>query len=135
MSLKLIVVAFVALILAFAAGWLVGSSGRAALQRDVDRGLLRAEFAEARADTLDGRVNASASNFGNAVERFQRARDRVGSVEARLRAIGQGPQANRLEEAVRLLRQAQEAAAALDQSRAESAASAAFDALNAADGH
>ncbi|HWB16144.1 MAG TPA: hypothetical protein VG538_07030 [Vicinamibacterales bacterium] len=132
---KVIVVAFVALVLAFAAGWLVGSSGHDALERDVARGLLRAEFAEARADTLDGRVNASESNFGNAVERFQRARDRVGSIEARLRAIGQAPQANRLEEAVRLLRQAQEAAAALDQSRAESAASAAFDALNAANGH
>jgi hypothetical protein len=135
MSFKVVVVALVALILAFAAGWLVGSSGRAALARDVDRGLLRAEFAEARADTLDGRVNASESNFGNAVERFQRARNLVGSIETRLRAIGQAPQADRLEQAVRLLREAQEAAAAFDQSHAESAASAAFDALTAANGH
>jgi hypothetical protein len=135
MSFKVVVVAFVALIVAFAAGWLVGSSGRAALQRDVDRGLLRAEFAEARAETLDGRVNASESNFGNAVDRFQRARDLVGSIEGRLRAIGQAPQADRLEEAVRQLRAAQEGAAALDQSRAVSAAAAAFAALDAADGH
>jgi hypothetical protein len=135
MSFRVVVVAFVALILAFAAGWLVGSSGRTALQRDVDRGLLRAEFAEARADTLDGRVNASESNFGNAVERFQRARNLAGTIEARLRAIGQAPQADRLEEAVRQLRAAQEAAAALDGSRARSAADAAFDALNAASGH
>jgi lipopolysaccharide biosynthesis regulator YciM len=135
MSFKVVVVAFVALILAFAVGWLAGSSGRAALQQEVDRGRLRAEFAEARADTLDGRVNASESNFGNAVERFQRARNLVGTIEARLRAIGQAPQADRLEEAGRQLRAAQEAAAALDGSRATTAAAAAFDALNAANGH
>lgn len=133
MSLKAVIAALLALVLAVAVGWLAGASGRAALEQSRTRTEMRAEFADARAEVLRARVSLFESNFGNAIEACQNARNRIAQIQAQLRELGQPDQAGRLEVAVAHLSDAQQFAAAFD-ARAQQAASEALDALEAAGG-
>ncbi|MCC7007623.1 MAG: hypothetical protein IT184_02295 [Acidobacteria bacterium] len=134
MSLKLIGILLLSLVVAAGAGWMAGASGRSALELEQQRTVMRAEFAEARAQVLDGRVSLYQSNFGNAVERFQRSRDLIGQIQAQLRQMGLVDQAGRLEIAITHLSDAQQASAAFDQTKAHFAADQAFEALTKAGG-
>jgi lipopolysaccharide biosynthesis regulator YciM len=134
MSLKLIGILLLSLIAAAGTGWVAGSSGRSALELDQRRTIMRAEFAEARAQVLDGRVSLYQNNFGDAVQRFQRARDLIGRIQSSLRELGQVDQAGRLEIAISHLSDAQRAAAAFDQTKGHGAAAQAVQALTGAGG-
>jgi hypothetical protein len=134
MSLRVAGIALLALVGAAAAGWLVGSSGRSAVERDRAVYEMRAEFAEARALVAEGRVSLFQSNFGNAIKEFQRANALIGTVQRQLREIGQVEQAGRLEIAVSSLGDAQRLAATFDTPKAHASAEQALGALSAASG-
>ena len=103
---------------------------------EIERGRaeMRAEFSEARALVLDGRLSLFQNNFGDAIQRFQGARDLIGRVQARLRQMGQVEQAGRLEIAISELSDAQRASSTFDTVRAQAAADRAVQALRVAAG-
>jgi len=119
-----------AVALAFAAGWLVGGSGRSAAEVSAGRATEQAGFLEARALILDGRLRVSEANFGNARERFEEARAVVERLQRRLRETGQAERAGLLEVALGYLTDAAGKAAGLD-AGAGSAAEAALHTLEA----
>jgi hypothetical protein len=135
MSLRLFGVIALALVIAAGTGWCLGSSGRSVLERERAAIETRAEFAETRALVLEGRVNVFSSNFGNAIQQFQQAGQRIGAIQSRLRALGQVEQASRLQIAISSLGDAQRAAAAFDSTRAQAAADQALGALAAVAGN
>jgi Tfp pilus assembly PilM family ATPase len=104
------------------------------VEREQGVAVMRAEFADARALVLEGRVSLYTSNFGNAIEQFQQASQRIGDLQRQLREIGQVEQAGRLEIAVSSLGDAQRLAATFDTTKAQAAAEQALDALRAASG-
>lgn len=134
MSFKIVGIILVALVIAATGGWLAGASGRSVIEAERNRSELRAQFADARALVLDGRVSVFLSNFGDAIQRFQNARNRIGFVQRSLRETGQVEQAGRLEIALSHLADAQHAAAMFDATRAQFAAEQALGALQAAGG-
>jgi lipopolysaccharide biosynthesis regulator YciM len=134
MSLRLIGILLLALVVAAVGGWFVGSAGRSAVERDSTVSLMRAEFAEARALVLEGRVSLFQSNFGEAIQQFQRANVLIGSVQRQLREVGQVEQAGRLQIAISSLGDAQRLAATLDTTKAQASAEQALAALQAASG-
>jgi hypothetical protein len=134
MSIRVVIAILIAVVAAAGAGWFAGASGRSAVEVDRARFELRAEFAEARALVQDGRVSLFLSNFGDAVERFERARGFIGRVQSRVREMGQVEQAGRLEVALSHLSDAQRAAASFDPKRGQAAAEEALKAMAAASG-
>jgi hypothetical protein len=134
MSIRVIAVIIVALVVAAIGGWVTGSAGRSAVEREQAVMEMRAEFAEARALVLEGRVSLYVSNFGDAIQQFQRAGRLITAVQSRLREIGQVEQAGRLEIAVSSLGEAQRLAATFDTTKAQASAEQALDALRAASG-
>jgi hypothetical protein len=134
MSIRVVGVILLALVVAAVGGWFVGSSGRSAAERAETVSLMRAEFAESRALVLEGRVSLFVSNFGDAIERFQRANVLIGRIQRQLREIGQVEQAGRLEIAASSIGDAQRLAATFDTTKAQAAAETALGALRAASG-
>jgi hypothetical protein len=135
MSLRAFGIVLLALVVAAGAGWCTGSSGRSALE--VARASIeaRSEFFEARALVLEGRVSLFTSNFGNAIQQFQQASQRIAGIQSRLRAAGQVEQAGRLQIAISSLGDAQRAAAGFDTTKAQASAEQALGALRAAAGN
>lgn len=134
MSVRTIGIVLLGLVVAAGAGWLFGSSGRSAAERDRAAIELRAEFMEARALVLEARVSLYLSNFGDAVKQFQTGAERITNLQGRLRAMGQAEQASRLETAISSLRDAAQSAATFDTTKAHAAADLALGALQAAEG-
>ena len=134
MSIRVIGVILLALMAAAGVGWFTGSSGRSELERERARIELRAEFSEARALVLEGRVSLFISNFGDAIQRFQQAGQRIGPIQSRLRAMGQVEHASRLQIAISSLGDAQRSAAGFDTTKAQAAADQALGALRAVAG-
>ena len=132
MSFKVILVILAALVASALGGWFAGASGRSAVEVESRRTAMRAQFSEARALVLDGRVNLYQTNFGNAIERFQQARNFIGRIQVELREMGQVEQSGRLEIALSHLSDAQRASAAFDTTAAQTAADQATQALAAA---
>jgi hypothetical protein len=131
MSFKFVGVILLAILAAAGVGWMAGRSSLSVAEQQRARAEMRAEFADARAAILDARVNLFESNFGNAIEACQNARNRIGQIQTQLRAIGQPDQAGRLEIANTHLSDAQHLAAAFDRG-AQDAAAQALKALDAA---
>ena len=121
MTLKLFGAALLAVMVAFGSGWLLGQSGRSAIEHDRQLLEFRASFAGARALIFEARVDLFLVNFGDASRRLEEARVVVEQVQRRLRELGQAERAGRLEVALAQLRDAQRLAASLD-SNAQNAA-------------
>ena len=134
MSIRVIGVILLALVVAAGAGWFTGTSGRSALERERAGLEMRVEFSEARALVLEGRVSLFLSNFGDAIQRFQQASQRISGIQSRLRSMGQVEQASRLQIAISSLSDAQRSAAAFDTTKAQASADQALGALRAAAG-
>jgi hypothetical protein len=111
----------VALVVALAAGWLWGSSGRRDLESRVASLELQNHFAEARARLLAARVDLYTLNFGSATRNFETAKK---PLEAIATAFEQDGDAGRAKEARAALAAAEEArrlAAQVNQSAQASA--------------
>jgi hypothetical protein len=134
MSIRVIGVILLALVAAAGVGWFTGSSGQSELERERAGLELRAEFSEARALVLEGRVSLFVSNFGDAIQRFEQAGQRIGPIQSRLRAMGQVEEASRLQIAISSLGDAQRSAAGFDTTKAQASADQALGALRAAAG-
>jgi hypothetical protein len=134
MSIRVIGVILLAFVVAAFGGWFVGSAGRSAVEREQAVTTMRAQFAEARALVLEGRVSLYLSNFGAAIGQFQEANKRIASIQSRLREMGQVEQAGRLAVAASSLGDAQRLAATFDTTKAQAAAEQALEALRAASG-
>jgi hypothetical protein len=115
-------------VVAFGAGWLVGTSGRATVALELGRAQERASFLEARALVFEGRVDLLLLNYGDAGRRFGEARVIVQEIQTRLRESGQAERAGQLEIALSQLTEAEQTAVAGD-SGARSAAEAALQTL------
>jgi hypothetical protein len=131
MTLKAIAIAIAAAVLAFFAGWLTGSAGKASIETARTESELQAQVATARADLLEGRVSVLLTNFGDAVSAFQRARTDIGRLQNTLRESSQSERAGRLEIVISHLSDAERLAVALDR-RSQDAAGEALKALQAA---
>ena len=130
MTLKLAGGGLLAAAVVFGAGWFIGASGTATLEQDRREAVARAEFAEARAHILEGRVQLFQSNFGQANKAFEAARVLVTSSQTRLRQVGDAGRAGQLEVAIAQLREAQRLSLALD-SRAQAASDEALHVIDA----
>jgi hypothetical protein len=128
MTLKGLAIAVGAVALAFLAGWLTAASGRSALEQERTQYELRAIRAEARTAILDGRVSVLLTNFGDAVQHFQEARNAVGQLQIALRESNHSDVAGRLEIVITHLSDAQQLSGQLDR-RAQDEAAAADKAL------
>ncbi len=117
-----------ALAVAFAAGWVVGSSGRSAAEVAAGRAAEHAGFFEARTLVLEGQLSLVAANFGDARTAFEAANGVVQRLQTRLRETGLAERAGLLEVALGYLGEAAERATALDP-EAGSAAEAALRTL------
>ena len=98
----------------FLAGWFIGASGSSTVEQERRDAVARAEFAEARARVLEGRVHLFQSNFGQASKAFDAARALVATSQTRLRQVGDAARAGQLEVAIAQLREAQRLSLALD---------------------
>lgn len=132
MTMKLVGWCALALAVVFGVGWLLGSSGRATLERERSAASARGDYAVARAFALEGRVHLFQSNFGEASRAFEFARSEVERAQTRLRQEGDAVRAGQLEVALSQLREAQRLALALDASAQKSAVEAirAIDAVS-----
>lgn len=130
MTLKLAGWGLLAAAVVFGAGWFIGASGSAAVEQERRDALSRAEFAEARARVLEGRVQLFQSNFGEATKAFEAARVLVTGSQTRLRQVGDAVRAGQLEVAIAQLREAQRLSLALD-SRAHAASDEALRVIDA----
>lgn len=132
MTVRLLGWAFAAVVVAFGAGWFVGSSGRAEALLARDAAVADLEATRARSLVLDGRVSLFLTNFGDASQRFEEARALIEAQQTAARETGRAARAGRLEIVLSGLRDAQRLAAAFDPS-AQNAAAQALRALDAAD--
>ena len=117
-----------AVVLAGAAGWVWGASGKSAVELERRAIEERAALTEARALVLDGRVSLFLSNFGDASRHFQAAGVILVSAQRRLRETSQAERAGQLEIVLAHLRDALRLSTALDQG-AQNAADQALQTL------
>jgi len=99
-----------ATVVTFAAGWLVGGSGRSAAELSAGRAAEQAGFLEARVLVLEGQVNLLQSRFGDARTRFAAAGRALERLQTRLRETGQAERAGQLQVALAYLGDAAEQA-------------------------
>jgi hypothetical protein len=130
MSIRSILWIIIAALIAIGGGWLWGATGKATVM--ADRRLLadRADFFEARALILAGRVHLFELNFGDGAARFADAQRVLAPVQTRLRETSQAERAGRVEIVLAQLREAERLARALDPA-AHGAAAQAVLALDA----
>jgi len=104
--MRLVATIAIGLAVAFGVGWFLGASGKSAIELQRRQQEERADLSEARALTLDGRVALSRSNFGDAVQRFNAARQIIERVQMRMRETNQPERAGQLEIALAHLKDA-----------------------------
>lgn len=130
MSPKAIGGIILGLIALLGAGWVWGASGKSTVDQERRRVELRADYEEARAELLDGRVSLFLNNFGDATKHFEMARLALEHLQSKLREVAQAERAGRVEIVLSSLKDAKRLAGLLDAS-AQNAASAALQALSA----
>ncbi len=114
--MKFILGAVVGILVAFGAGWFLGSSGRSASDRAVQAAELRSDLFEARSSVLAARVDLYNVNFGNASRNLESAKRVVSRASERLKNTGREEEAKRLDPALTQLDEAQSLAGRFDQS-------------------
>ena len=100
---KLVGAVALALVVAVAAGWVWGRSGRSALEAQVDESDLRLRLTDAKSRILGARVDLYSLNFGAAAQNLEAARAVVDSVLATWEPEGTSPRATQLKTAVKEL--------------------------------
>ena len=122
---KLILGFGLALLVAVAAGWIWGASGRSDSERGLQMAELRAGLLEGRAAVLDARLDIYSVNFGEASRHFEAARTALRAAHARLTSLNRTEDAKALEAALTRIDEAQRLAGQLNQDANAVAAEAA----------
>lgn len=128
---KLILSAFVGLIVCVGLGYAWGASGRLTLQAALDDAKQQLDLAEARGDILDARVSLYNMNFGDASKGFEDAKVPLARVKQRYQDEGRNDAASGIDAALSHLEEARRLAARLDQS-ANNQAGEALEAIKVA---
>jgi hypothetical protein len=128
---KLVLTAFVALIVAAGIGYAMGGSGRFTLQTALDETRERLDIAEARGHLLEARVSLYNVNFGDASRHFEESKAPLRRVRDRLQRIGKNAAAGSIGAALAHVDEAQRLAGKLDQS-ANARANDALEAIRVA---
>jgi hypothetical protein len=111
---KIALAGLLAVAVAVLAGYLWGSSGRRAADREREASILRADLLEARSAVLAARVEIYNVNFGNAGGHLQDALDRLGPAATQMKELSRPEDATRLERAATKVKEAQQLAGKLD---------------------
>ena len=128
---KLILIAFVVLVVTLGIGYGWGASGRAAAQKALEDAREQADLSEARGRILEGRVSLYNVNFGDAQRQFEDAKAPLTRARDRYQSDGKRDAAEGIGAALAHVQEAQRLAGKLDPS-ANNQASQALDAIKAA---
>lgn len=128
---KLILAAFITLVVALGFGFAWGASGRTELRSALDDAKQQLDLAEARGQILEGRVNLYNNNFGDASRHFEDAKAPLRRMKARYQDAGNRDAASGIDAAIGHIDEAQRLAAKLDLS-ANNKATEALDAIRLA---
>ncbi|HEX6973964.1 MAG TPA: hypothetical protein VF147_06155 [Vicinamibacterales bacterium] len=112
---KLVLTAFVALIVCLGLGYAWGASGRLTIQGALDDTKQQLDLAEARGHILDARVSLYNSNFGDAAARFEDAKAPLKRVKERYQEAGRSDAASGIDAALGHVEEAKRLAGKLDQ--------------------
>jgi hypothetical protein len=112
---KLVIGVLAGLLVAFGAGWLLGSSGRGDAGRAVAAAELRSDLLQARGATLAARVDLYNVNFGEASRHLEDAKAPLRHAEEQLKADARTADVTRVEAVLVQLNEAQQMAGRLDQ--------------------
>jgi hypothetical protein len=112
---KIILAAFVALVVALGLGYAWGAYGRLALQGALDDARQQLDLAEARGHLLDARVSLYNMNFGDASRRFEDAKAPLRRTRDRFSDQDKDEAVRVLATALELVDEAQRLANKLDQ--------------------
>lgn len=113
---KLVLGIAAGLVVAFLAGWFLGSSGRSEADRALQTSELRGELLGARAAVLDARVAIYSVNFGEASRHLEGAKGLLGRANERLKTLGRNDAVSQVQSALASMDDAQRMAGKLDQS-------------------
>jgi len=122
--MKIALFVLIGLLVAVGAGWIWGSSGRWATERQMQGAELRVQLAEARASLLSARVNLFENNFGKASTVLERAQQAMSAAADLLDKAGRTGEAASVREALAKGGEAQRLAGAVDQTANARAAEA-----------
>jgi hypothetical protein len=126
--MKTIGAVVLAILVALAAGWFWGASGKSTISAGRRAFEERATIAETRAALLNARLSLIALNFGEAARDLATARTLATELQARLRETGQAERAGHVEIVLAHIRDAERLAAAPSRD-AEASTAQAVDAL------
>jgi hypothetical protein len=130
---KLILMAFVALVVCLGLGFAWGTSGQRGLQTALDDARHQLDLAEARGWILDARVSLYNNNFGDASRHFEDAKPALRRLKAYYHDAGRNDAASGIDAALGHVEEGQRLAGKLDQS-ANTKAGEALEALRVASG-
>jgi hypothetical protein len=128
---KVVVWAFLALVVTFGGGYAVGGSGRLTTQTALDEARGRLDLAEARGQILEARVSLYNMNFGDASKHLEDAKAPLRRVHERYQQVGKNAAASSISAALEQLAEGQRLAGKLDQA-ANSKANDALEAIRVA---
>jgi hypothetical protein len=128
---KLILAAFVALLVCVGLGFAWGASGRIALQTLLDDTEQQLDLAEARGQILDARVSLYNNNFGDATRHVEEAKGPLRRVKERYQNARRHDAASMIDAALAHLEEAQRLSGKLDSS-ANARAGEALEAIKVA---
>jgi hypothetical protein len=123
-KMKIALFALIGLLVAVGAGWLWGSWGRWAAEREAQGVEIRAQLAEGRASLLAARVNLFEINFGKASAELERARQVMSVAAGLLDKAGRSGEAESVRQALAKAEEARQLAGAVDQTAGARAAEA-----------
>jgi hypothetical protein len=121
---KLILIAFVVLIVTLGLGFVWGASSRFTIQSALEDSRLQLDLAEARGHLLDARVSLYNVNFGDASRHFEEAKAPLRRAQERYREVGKGAAADSINAALEQAAEGQRMAGKLDQAANTKAADA-----------
>lgn len=113
---KLILSAFIALVVCLGLGFAWGASGRIALQTLLDDTRQQLDLAEARGQILDARVSLYNNNFGDASRHFEEAKAPLGRVKERYQDARRRDAASTIDTALGHVEEGQRLSGKLDSS-------------------
>ncbi len=131
---RIILIAFVALIVCLGLGFGWGASGQRGLQSALDDARQRLDLAEARGQILDARVSLYNNNFGDASRHFEDAKPPLRRLKAQYHDAGRNDAASGIDAALGHVEEGQRLAGKLDQA-GNTKAGEALEALRVAAGN